>query len=54
MLKISQSKIIISLIFVLLSYQIKCDLLPENVIIAINCGGEAHKDSTGIKYEKVK
>ena len=33
---------------------IKCDLNPDNVIAAINCGGEAYKDSRGIIYEKVK
>jgi hypothetical protein len=26
---------------------------PENVVIAINCGGEDFKDSNGIQYEKV-
>jgi hypothetical protein len=33
---------------------IKCDLNPDNVIAAINCGGEAYKDSKGVIYEKVK
>jgi hypothetical protein len=27
---------------------------PENVVVAINCGGEDFKDSNGIHYEKVK
>ncbi len=30
-----------------------CELSPDNVILAINCGGESFKDSRGIIYEKV-
>lgn len=33
---------------------IKCDLSADNVIVAINCGGDSYKDSKGILYEKVK
>ena len=32
---------------------IKCEMSADNVMIAINCGGEAHKDSRGILYEQV-
>lgn len=39
--------IIISLI------QIKSDLSPDNVLFAINCGGDSLTDSKGIFYEKV-
>ncbi len=31
----------------------KSDLSTDNVIIAINCGGESFTDSKGIFYEKV-
>ncbi len=33
---------------------INCELNPDNVIVAINCGGESFKDSRGLIYEKVK
>ena len=35
------------------TFLIKCDLNPENVVVAINCGGEAYKDSKGVIYDKV-
>jgi hypothetical protein len=33
---------------------VSCELIPDNVVIAINCGGEGYEDSKGINYEKVK
>jgi hypothetical protein len=30
-----------------------CDLNPDNVVVAINCGGETFQDSKGVIYEKV-
>lgn len=32
---------------------IKAELNSENVVIAINCGGEEVRDSKGIVYQKV-
>ena len=32
---------------------IKAELNPDNVVIAINCGGEEFRDSKGILYQKV-
>lgn len=33
--------------------QIKSDLSADNVVIAINCGGDSFSDSKGVFYEKV-
>lgn len=41
------------LIFVICSSQIKSELSQENIVAAINCGGDSYKDSRGIIYEKV-
>jgi hypothetical protein len=39
------------LIFALITMSIvNCELLQENVLLAINCGGEAYKDSKEIEY----
>jgi hypothetical protein len=32
----------------------KCEMNSDNVVLAINCGGETYKDSKGIIYEKVQ
>ena len=32
---------------------IRAELSAENVVLAINCGGEEFKDSKGIVYQKV-
>lgn len=45
-------KYFLILITFLLNYT-KAALHPENVILAINCGGESVKDSKGIIYSKV-
>jgi hypothetical protein len=29
-------------------------MLAENVVVAINCGGDSYTDRRGITYEKVK
>jgi hypothetical protein len=47
-MKILSTLILLSIIAVCIS-----TINPENVIIAINCGGEEFKDSNGITYEKV-
>jgi hypothetical protein len=42
--------------FILIISQIlftNCELSADNVVLAINCGGESFKDSKGIIYEKV-
>lgn len=49
-LKISFVLLIITLSFI----QIKSDLSPDNVVLAINCGGQSFTDSKGVFYEKVK
>ena len=47
-------RIIIFLIFQTLSISlIKCEMTSENVIVAINCGGDSYRDTRGIIYEKV-
>ncbi len=33
---------------------INCELTSENVVVAINCGGDAYRDNRGILYDKVK
>jgi hypothetical protein len=38
----------------LISLNVKCEMLAENVAIAINCGGDTYTDSRGITYERVK
>jgi len=45
-----------ALIYIIISFsiiQIKTELSTDNVIIAINCGGESFTDSRGVFYEKV-
>jgi hypothetical protein len=32
---------------------VSAKLTKENVVIAINCGGNSYTDEEGIKYEKV-
>ena len=44
---------LLSLTLVLLISQTKSDLSPDNVIMAINCGGDSFTDSKGVFYEKV-
>lgn len=47
-------KMKLGLILILLQvFLINCELNPDNVLLAINCGGESFKDSKGILYEKV-
>ena len=41
-------------IFLISINQIKSDISPDNVIFAINCGGDSISDSKGVFYEKVK
>lgn len=43
----------ISLKILLLIVGIKGELSPNNVLLAINCGGKALRDSKGIYYENV-
>ena len=43
----------ISLLFLQTLTFIKSELSAENVVIAINCGGDEYKDSKGITYQKV-
>jgi hypothetical protein len=38
----------------LFSLTIASNMNSDNVVVAINCGGEKFKDSDGIEYEKVK
>ena len=46
---------IISLLILLLIFSnfALSELVPSNVVIALNCGGESYKDSHGVLYEKV-
>ena len=41
-------------IFMISFNQVKSDLSPDNVVFAINCGGDSMSDSKGVFYEKVK
>jgi hypothetical protein len=34
-------------------FLIKCEMTSENVMVAINCGGDSYRDARGIIYEKV-
>ncbi|CAK9303281.1 unnamed protein product [Gordionus sp. m RMFG-2023] len=43
---------IFALIFVITFPTFICDIVPKNVVYAINCGGEAHVDLDGIQYMK--
>jgi hypothetical protein len=40
-------------IFIISFNQIKSDISPDNVVFAINCGGDSISDSKGVFYEKV-
>jgi len=42
-----------SLLIILFASSIKTELTAENVIIAINCGGDTLNDHKGITWEKV-
>lgn len=42
------------IIFISSIKEIKSDLNPDNVIMAINCGGDSFTDSKGVFYDKVK
>ena len=45
---------ILSLLLIAISIiQVKSELSQENVVLAINCGGDSFKDSRGILYEAV-
>lgn len=46
--------IVIIGIFLISFNLIKSELSPDNVVIAINCGGDSMSDSKGIFYQKVK
>jgi hypothetical protein len=55
-MRLSKIKIIPLLILILnifTNVMIKCDLSADNVVVAINCGGDSYKDNKGIIYEKV-
>jgi hypothetical protein len=39
--------------FILLLSALNCEMLSENVVLAINCGGDTFTDQRGITYEKV-
>ncbi len=39
--------------FALFSIKVKSEMLAENVVVAVNCGGDSFTDSRGITYEKV-
>jgi len=41
-------------IFLISFNQVKSNLSPDNVVFAVNCGGDSMSDSKGIFYEKVK
>ena len=41
---------LISLIYISFA---NADLSPDNVILAINCGGDSFTDSKGVAWEKV-
>lgn len=51
MMKINYKALVIILLSAISS--IFSELNPDNVIVAINCGGDSYKDSHGIQYEKV-
>lgn len=42
-----------ALALVNLLYIAKSEMLAENVVIAINCGGQEYRDSKGVVYQKV-
>jgi hypothetical protein len=46
--------IVLISIFIISFNQIKSDISPDNVVLAINCGGDSISDSKGVFYEKVK
>lgn len=52
----SQKLLIVFLCYIgmLITPAIKCELNPEHVVIAINCGGDEYRDPKGVMYEKVK
>jgi hypothetical protein len=39
--------------FILFTMYVNSEMLAENVIVAVNCGGDSFTDSKGITYEKV-
>lgn len=39
--------------FLLLTTHAYGEMLAENVVVAINCGGDSYTDTKGITYEKV-
>ena len=39
--------------FTLFTRYVNSEMLAENVIVAVNCGGDSFTDSKGITYEKV-
>lgn len=43
----------LTLCFIYLFNLIKAELNADNVVVAINCGGEEVRDSKGILYQKV-
>ena len=45
--------LVLPLLISILTKTIYCELNADNVVVAINCGGEAFQDSKGIIYEKV-
>lgn len=46
-------RIIFSIILIVGIIHVNCEMTPENVVLAINCGGDKYKDPRGIIYEEV-
>lgn len=44
----------IALLLIILTFHVKCEMSSDNVVVALNCGGNTFKDSRGIVYQKVE
>jgi hypothetical protein len=52
--KNKESIYLLTMTFLLFLSHMNCEMLAENVVVAINCGGDSYTDRRGITYEKVK